>query len=131
MEFTGFFEGWLIAAAFFGDDMKDDRFVLALEVIEGSSEEIKVVSIDGAEVTKAKFFKQNVGEEEVFGGTFDFTGDFSHGFAAYFLYEVRCFVANCRVGGMSLKSVKVFGDRSDIFVDRPFVVVEDLSLIHI
>ena len=67
--------GRLIAAAFFGDDMQDDGFLLLFEILESLDEEFKIMSIDGSKVAKTKFLEQDVGKKKVLRGAFDFVGE--------------------------------------------------------
>ena len=130
VEFVRVGEGGFVAAAFFGDDVEDDGFVLGFEELERLDEEREIVAIDGAVVAEPEFLEDDGGEgwvreDEIFGAAFDASGHAADGFAGDFLDEGSCLLVEVGVGAVGRDGVEVLGDGADIFVDGPFVVVED------
>lgn len=125
VEFTGFIEGGLIAAALFGDDVENDGFVALLQVLQALDERGKIVSIDGAVVTKAELLEENIRHEHVFGVALDLVNEFTGLGAGDLFDEAGRSFADAIVGGMSLEGVEILSESADVFVDRPFVIVED------
>ena len=125
VELAGIIECGLIAAAFFGDDVEDDRLVEGFEVLESADQQWQVMAIDGPVVAQAEFLEEHVREEQVFRAFLDFVGEGAGGLAGDFFDEIRSFRADGGEGVVSLEIGEVAGDRADVFIDRPFVVVED------
>ena len=125
MKLAGFVESWLVATSFLGNDMEYYRLVLILEVFEGLDEEGNVVSVDGTEVTHAEFFEENVGNEHVLGIAFDLMGKLSHAGARDFFDKVSGLFADAAEGAVGLQGVEVFCESADVFINGPFVVIED------
>ena len=109
----------------FGDDVKDDRLVEGLEMFEGADQQQQIVAINGPVVAQAEFLEEHVREEQVFRAFLDFVGEGAGGFACDFFDEIRSFRADGGKGVVGLEIGEVAGDRADVFIDRPFVVVED------
>jgi len=105
--------------------VKNDWLVFFLQVFEAFNDRGEVMSIDGAVITKSKFFKKDIGDEHVFSIALDFVSKFTGIWACHFFDDVSSSFADPVVGRVGLQGVKVFREGADIFVDRPFVVVED------
>ena len=125
VEFTGVIEGGLVAPTFFGDDVEDDRVVLLFEELEGSDQGADIVAIDRAVVAESEFFEEDAGDDEVFRAFLDPAGEFAEPLPGDFFEEAGGAIVEVFVGRAGRNAVKVAGDGADVFVDRPFVVVED------
>lgn len=125
VEFAGLVEGRLVSATFFGDDMQDDRFVFLLEVLEGLDEGGEIVPVDRPVITKAKFLKENVRHDHIFGVAFDLVGKFTRTGAGHFFDEICSLGPDSVVGGVGLKGVEIFGESSNILINGPLVVIEN------
>ena len=124
VKFPRIVERGLVAAAFFGDDVKDDRLVERLEVFEGADQQRDVVAVDRAEVAQPEFLEKHIGKQQVFCAFLHAVGEAACGFAGDFFDKLRGLGAHRGVGVMGLQRVEITGDGADIFVDRPLVVVE-------
>ena len=124
VKFPRIVERGLVAAAFFGDDVKDDRLVERLEVFEGADQQRDVVAVDRAEVAEPEFLEKHIGKQQVFCAFLHAVGEAACGFAGDFFDKLRGLGAYRGVGVMGLQCVEISGDGADIFVDRPLVVVE-------
>ena len=125
MEFPGVVERRLIAAAFLGDDVEDDRLVQRLEMLESADEQRQVVTVDRPVVTKAEFFEQDVRKKQILRAFLDLVGERAGRLARDFFDELGSLGADGGVGVVSLERVEIAGDGTDVFIDRPFVIIED------
>src|SRR4051812_26411454 len=57
VEFVRLRDGRLVALAFLGQNMEQDRLVLSLQKLEGADEQRNVMAIDRAVITEAEFFE--------------------------------------------------------------------------
>ena len=64
-------DGRLIAFAFFGQNVKQDRLVLGLEKLEGADEQRNVVTIDRTVIAKTEFLENDARQEQIFDALFD------------------------------------------------------------
>ena len=124
VELAGVVERGLIAAAFLGDDVEDDRFVERFQVLEGFDQQRQVVTVDRAEVAEAELFEEDVREQQVLGAGLDLVGEVAGGLAGDLFDEFRGGITNAGVGRVGLERVEIAGDSPDVLVDRPLVVVE-------
>ena len=83
------------------------------------------MSVDWAEVTHAEFFEKNVGNEHVLGIALDLMGEFAHAGARDFFDKVSGLFADAAEGAVGLQSVEVFCESADVFINGPFVVIEN------
>ena len=89
--------------------------------------------IDGAVVTNTEFIEQNaaiggrlaLGEDDVLGVALDFFSKTTRTFTQHELNEFRGFLMQVRESGMGGDGIEVFGDGTDVAINRPLVVVED------
>ena len=83
------------------------------------------MAIDGTKVAESEFLKKNVGKNKVFCAFFDPMSNFSNCFSKDFFDEVRGGCADGGVGRMGLECVEITGDSADVFIDRPFIIVQN------
>ena len=84
VKFPRLIESRLIAATFFGDDMKNDRLVLLLEMFEAFDQRREIVTVDRSIVAHTEFLKENVGHDHVFGIALNLLGKFSGARSGHF-----------------------------------------------
>ena len=125
VKFAGFVEGWLVATSFLGNDVEYYRLVLILEVFEGLNKKRNVVSVDGAEIPHAEFLEENIWDEHVFGVALDLMSEFAHAGTSDFFDKVSGLFADAAEGAVGLQGVEVFCESANVFINGPFVVVED------
>jgi hypothetical protein len=82
------------------------------------------VSVDRAVITQAEFLEDNARYEQTFDAFFHFVCEVHAGFSENRLDEIARLIVQMRVSGIRHNAVQVACDRSDIFCDRPFIVVE-------
>ena len=125
VKLAGFVEGWLVATSFLGNDVEYYRLVLILEVFEGLNKKRNVVSVDGAKIAHAEFLEENIWDEHVFGVALDLMSEFAHAGTSDLFDKVSGFFADAAEGAVGLQGVEVFCESADVFINGPFVVVED------
>ena len=81
--------------------------------------------VDRSVVAEAEVFEEDGGEDEVFAALLYLAGEFTRGWSGDFFEEVRSFIVEPGIGRVGGDFIEVAGDGADVFVDRPFVVVED------
>ena len=74
--------------------MQDDRFVLYFEMLEGLYEKREIMTVDRAVITHSKFFKQDVGKNQVLRVAFHLVGEFTHGLTTNFTDKFSRLVTN-------------------------------------
>ena len=82
------------------------------------------MAINRAEVAKTELFKKDVLKQQVFRPLLDLVGKDAHGLTRDLFDKIGGLPTNSGVGRVRLQGVEVAGDGPDVFVDRPFVVVE-------
>ncbi len=125
VELVGFFESGGVAFALLSKNVEDDRLVLGLEKLERAREESDIVAVDGAVVANAEVFKDDAGGEKIFQADLGFVSQFPGAFSGDPLDELGGFFVKARVGRVGDDAIEVFRDGSDVFRNRPLVVVQD------
>ena len=122
----GMAHGRLQSPAFLGDHVKEDGAVRLFGKLEILDQLLEIVAVDRSEITKAELLEERRLDKEVLRFPFPLHVHPVHVVpAGQRREELLQVVVNLVVGRVGREPVEVLGDGSDIFRDRPLVVVED------
>ena len=79
----------------------------------------------GPKYRSAEFLEENIWDEHVFGVALDLMSEFAHAGTSDFFDKVSGLFADAAEGAVGLQGVEVFCESPDVFVDGPFVVIEN------
>src|SRR2546421_1327099 len=96
-----------------------------LKKFEGRDQVSEVVAVERAIISKAELFKQNAWPKHALGGFFGFADDSPHFLAAVFLYQLSGASPKMSVHFVGGNLVEVSGNRADVLINRPLVIIED------
>ena len=117
-------ERGLKAAALLGNGVQQNRTLLGLEELKGLDEQTDVVAVERAVIGEPKLLKEHGGPQHALGGFFRLAHHLPGSLAAEFFQQARRGIVQIGVPLVGDDLVQVIGDRADVAVDRPFVVVQ-------
>ena len=125
MKLVWFGDGGFITFAFLCQNVQENWLILTLEELESFRQQRNVVSINRTVITQPKFFKDDAGQKEILYSFFEFVRKLNSGPPAYRFDKASCFVMQTSVGRIRNDVIQIIRDRSDIFGNRPFVIVQN------
>src|SRR5205085_299257 len=114
-----------VALSLLGQDVEQDRLVLALEKFEGLDQEWNVMAIDRPVIAQAQFFKDYARQEQVLHALLEFVGELDRALAGNRFNKAPGLVVQTGIGWVRDDVVQITGDGADVLGNRPFVVVQD------
>ena len=126
MEPFGMLNRWIVAFPFLRNDMEDDRLISIPCEFQVMRQEGKIVSIDRSEIADSVLLENGRGNDNAFPAFLGILSDLQQLFASrYFLKESPYIVMESIVQGVRYQLIKVFRNRSDVFRDRPLIVIQN------
>jgi hypothetical protein len=123
MEFVGFGDRRLVAFSLFGQDVQENRLVLALEKLERLRQQGNVMAVNRTVITEAQLFENHAGQEQVLHPLLDFVGELDRAATRDRFDETPGLIVQTGVGRIGDDIVQVTRDRADVLGNGPFVVV--------
>ena len=117
-------ERGLEAAALLREHVQQDRAIFSLEKFESLDQQRQVVSVDGAEVLQAEFFKHDRWPQHALGSFFGAADNLDGGLAADLFHDAARGVVQAVVVLVGDDAMEVASDGADVAVDGPLVIVE-------
>ena len=124
MEFVRLRDRRLVAFAFLGQNMDQDRLVLRLEKFERADEQRNVVAVNRSVITQPKLFENYARYKKILHALFDPMREFDRALARDRFNEPARLIMEAGVSRVRNNIIKVTRDRADVFRDRPFIIVQ-------